>query len=154
MKLFVIRRRNAWKNAQELEATAAVSARVGNEEMADKVRWIRSYVVHEDDGSLGTVCIYQAINERAIREHADGSACPPTRSRPLNARSSCATIPSRSATRPSPNREGHLACRVPRQFVPSQPKSGFLLMTVAGKSAATEPTPLPQFPRRLSDKVV
>ena len=53
MKTFVIRRRNAWKNARELEATAGVSLRIGNDEMADQVRWIRSYVVQEDDGTLG-----------------------------------------------------------------------------------------------------
>jgi hypothetical protein len=70
MQTFVIRRRNAWKNAQELEATAGVSLRVGNEEMPDQVRWIRSYVVQEDDGTLGTVCIYQATGPEAIREHA------------------------------------------------------------------------------------
>ncbi|MGD8558983.1 MAG: DUF4242 domain-containing protein [Gammaproteobacteria bacterium] len=70
MKLYTIRRRNAWKNAKELESTASVSARIGNEEMPDKVRWIRSYVVEEDDGTLGTVCIYQAVNMQAIREHA------------------------------------------------------------------------------------
>ena len=70
MQTFVIRRRNAWKDAQELEATAAVSLRIGNEEMPDQVRWIRSYVVHEDDGTLGTVCIYQAVSQGAIREHA------------------------------------------------------------------------------------
>jgi hypothetical protein len=34
------------------------------------VRWIRSYVVNEDDGTLGTVCIYQAVDADAIREHA------------------------------------------------------------------------------------
>ena len=70
MQTFVIRRRNAWKNAQELETTAGVSLRIGNDEMADKVRWIRSYVVNEDDGTLGTVCIYQAVDADAIREHA------------------------------------------------------------------------------------
>jgi hypothetical protein len=70
MQTYVIRRRNAWKNAQELEATASVSARIGNEEMPDRVRWIRSYVVQEQDGTLGTVCIYQAVNPEAIREHA------------------------------------------------------------------------------------
>ena len=70
MQTFVIRRRNAWKNAQELEATAGVSMRIGNDEMPDQVRWIRSYVVTEDDGTLGTVCIYQAVSEEAIREHA------------------------------------------------------------------------------------
>jgi len=70
MQTFVIRRRNAWKNARELETTAGVSLRIGNDEMADKVRWIRSYVVAEDDGTLGTVCIYQAVSADAIREHA------------------------------------------------------------------------------------
>jgi len=70
MQTFVIRRRNAWKNGQELEATAGVSLRIGNDEMADRIRWIRSYVVTENDGTLGTVCIYQAASTEAIREHA------------------------------------------------------------------------------------
>jgi len=70
MKLFAIRRRSNWKDKSELSTTAGVSARVGNEEMPDKVRWIRSYVVREADGRLGTVCIYQGVNEAAIREHA------------------------------------------------------------------------------------
>ena len=70
MKTFVIRRKSNWKDTSELSATAGVSARVGNEEMPDKVRWIRSYVVSEPDGRLGTVCIYQGTDEAAIREHA------------------------------------------------------------------------------------
>jgi len=70
MKTFVIRRRNAWKNAQELQATAALSRKIGDGEMSHQVRWIRSYVVEEADGRLGTVCIYQGTDEAAIREHA------------------------------------------------------------------------------------
>lgn len=70
MNTYIIRRRNAWKDAQELEAAAGVSLRIGNDEMADKVRWIRSYVVTEDDGTLGTVCVYQAVSPDAIRQHA------------------------------------------------------------------------------------
>jgi len=38
--------------------------------MPDKVRWIRSYVLQEADGRLGTVCIYQGTSDEAIREHA------------------------------------------------------------------------------------
>jgi hypothetical protein len=76
MKTFSIRRRNAWKNAQELEIAAGVSARVGNEEMSDKVRWIRSYVVGEADGTLGTVCIYQGVSAEAVREHAQRAGLP------------------------------------------------------------------------------
>jgi hypothetical protein len=70
MNTYVIRRRSNWKTPEELEQTASLSARVGNEEMPDRVRWIRSYVVEEDDGTLGTVCIYQGTDEEAVREHA------------------------------------------------------------------------------------
>jgi hypothetical protein len=70
MDTYVIRRRGAWATPQELEEAAARSTRVGNEEMPDRVRWIRSYVVKEENGRLGTVCIYQATDPEAIREHA------------------------------------------------------------------------------------
>ena len=55
---------------QDLEAAGAKSAKIGNEEMPDRVRWIRSYVVKEPDGRLGTFCIYQARDPKSIREHA------------------------------------------------------------------------------------
>ena len=70
MQTFTIRRRSNWADSLELQEAAARSARVGNEEMSDKVRWIRSYVVQEEDGRLGTVCIYQAVDADAIKEHA------------------------------------------------------------------------------------
>lgn len=70
MQTYAIRRRSNWGDATELERVASISARVGNEEMPDRVRWMRSYVVHEPDGRLGTVCIYQARDEESIREHA------------------------------------------------------------------------------------
>lgn len=70
MNTYVIRRRNAWQTPQELELAAQRSSRVGNEEMPDRVRWIRSYVVAEADGRIGTVCIYQARDAEALREHA------------------------------------------------------------------------------------
>jgi hypothetical protein len=70
MELYVIRRPSAWATASELEAIAAKSARIGNDEMADRVRWIRSYVVKESDGRLGTFCIYEARDPESIREHA------------------------------------------------------------------------------------
>lgn len=70
MKTYVISRPQAWASAKELSAAAAVSTRVGNEEMPDQVRWIRSYVTRHEGGRLGTVCIYQATNPEAVREHA------------------------------------------------------------------------------------
>lgn len=70
MELYVIRRPSAWANMQELEVAGAKSARIGNEQMSDRVRWIRSYVVQEADGRIGTFCIYEARDGDAIREHA------------------------------------------------------------------------------------
>ena len=70
MKLYAIRRRSAFADVPDLEKAAARSARVGNVDMPDQVRWIRSYVVEETDGRVGTVCIYQAVGVAAIREHA------------------------------------------------------------------------------------
>ena len=57
-------------DAGALLATAARSKQVGDAEMSADVRWIRSYVVQEADGGLGTVCIYQASSPEKIREHA------------------------------------------------------------------------------------
>lgn len=70
MKTYVISRPAAWASEEELSAAAGVSSRVGNEEMPDQVRWIRSYVTRHTGGRLGTVCVYQATNPEAVREHA------------------------------------------------------------------------------------
>ena len=69
MDLYVIRRRSFCADLKELEACGAKSARIGNEEMSDRVRWIRSYVVNEPDGRIGTVCLYEARDPESIREH-------------------------------------------------------------------------------------
>lgn len=76
MDLYVIRRSSAWANATELEKIGAKSAKVGNEEMPDRVRWIRSYVVKESDGRLGTFCIYEAKDPESIRDHARRTGMP------------------------------------------------------------------------------
>ena len=78
MKTYVILRRGGWSSGEELQAAAARSTAVGNEEMPDDIRWIRSYVMAEDSGGLGTVCIYQASSPEKIREHADRADLPVT----------------------------------------------------------------------------
>lgn len=70
MELYVIRRREAWSTPAELEAAAARSTEVAAEEFPDRISWIRSYVVQEPDGKLGTICIYQAADAEAVRAHA------------------------------------------------------------------------------------
>lgn len=70
MKTFVIRREKAWQNPGELEATAARSKEVAESDFPDDIAWIRSYVIAEPGGTLGTVCIYQATDAEAVRSHA------------------------------------------------------------------------------------
>jgi thiamine biosynthesis protein ThiC len=76
MNTYVILRRGGWRSPGDLQAAAARSTRVGDEEMSDDIRWIRSYVLEEDGGSVGTVCIYQASSPEAIREHASRADLP------------------------------------------------------------------------------
>jgi sporulation protein YlmC with PRC-barrel domain len=44
--------------------------------MAAEVRWIRSYVLAEEDGAIGTVCVYQATSPEALRRHAGNAELP------------------------------------------------------------------------------
>jgi hypothetical protein len=76
MKLYAIRRKSGWSTPEELQAAAARSAQIGDEQMSDDIRWIRSYVVIESDGELGTICIYEASSPEKIREHADRVGMP------------------------------------------------------------------------------
>jgi thiamine biosynthesis protein ThiC len=75
MNTYVILRRGGWPDADELREAAERSTREGDA-MADEVRWIRSYVLAEADGSVGTVCIYQAVDEDAVRRHAGKADLP------------------------------------------------------------------------------
>ena len=70
MQTYAILRRRGWRTPEELEAAAMRSRQVGDEQMADSVRWIRSYALGEGDGTVGTVCIYEATDAEAIRRHA------------------------------------------------------------------------------------
>jgi hypothetical protein len=69
MNLYVILRRNGWATPEDLEQAAARSAAEGDKE-GSGVRWIRSYVISETSGELGTVCIYEAESPEALRKHA------------------------------------------------------------------------------------
>ena len=72
MDLYAILRRDGWRSGAELEEAAARSTKVGDEDMPDDIRWIRSYVLEEGtEGAVGTVCIYEASSPEAIRKHAE-----------------------------------------------------------------------------------
>jgi uncharacterized protein DUF4242 len=76
MDTYVILRRSGWRSPDDLQAAAERSRQVGDEEMSDDIRWIRSYVLEEGGSSVGTVCIYQASSPEAIREHASRADLP------------------------------------------------------------------------------
>ena len=76
MNLYAILRRSGWRSPADLEEAAGRSSKVGDEEMPDDIRWIRSYVLEEGGGSVGTVCIYEASSPEAIRDHAGRADLP------------------------------------------------------------------------------
>jgi Protein of unknown function (DUF4242) len=75
MELYAILRRSGWPSGAALEEAAARSTSVG-EEMPDDVRWIRSYVLDEGGGTVGTFCVYEASSPEAIQEHARRAELP------------------------------------------------------------------------------
>lgn len=75
MHTYVIVRRNGWASSRDLEEAVGRSTAEG-ERMPDDIAWIRSYVLAENDGSVGTVCVYQGSSPEAIRRHAAAADLP------------------------------------------------------------------------------
>ena len=76
MQTYVIFRRGAWLSQEDLDAATAVASRIAEDEMSGQLNWIRSYVLSEEDGTLGTVCVYEADDEDVIMEHAQRAEIP------------------------------------------------------------------------------
>ena len=70
MNTYAIRRKSAWGSPEEVQGVAKRAKEVADSHFPDEVRWIRSYVLAESDGSLGSICIYQATGDEAIRRHS------------------------------------------------------------------------------------
>jgi hypothetical protein len=75
MDLYVIVRRNGWATPGDLQEAAARSTEEGDKE-GSGVRWIRSYVLAEESGRVGTFCIYEADSPDTIRAHAAAADLP------------------------------------------------------------------------------
>jgi hypothetical protein len=99
-KVHLVRRRSFWPSAAELDSSATVARRIADEEMAREVSWLHSYAVRESDGTLGTVCLYQAVSPAALREHARRCAMPADEIVPVLGR-----IVYRDDARPEPSPE-------------------------------------------------
>ena len=69
----MILRRGAWRAPDELHEALD---RAGAESERLSVEWLRSYVLTELDGSLGTVCVFDAPSPEAVRLHAYHAGLP------------------------------------------------------------------------------
>ena len=74
LKMYAIRRKNAWGSPEEIPGER--SKQVADDEFPTDIRWIRSYVIAEEDGTLGSGCIYHAPSHEAIRKHAQRVGMP------------------------------------------------------------------------------
>jgi hypothetical protein len=75
VETYVVVRRGGWRTPDELRAATERSTAEGGE-MPDDIRWLRSYVLVEPSGELGTVCVFQAASPEAIRAHACRACLP------------------------------------------------------------------------------
>jgi Protein of unknown function (DUF4242) len=75
MRLYGILRRNGWATPEDLQAAAERST-VEGDKPDSGVRWIRSYVLAEESGEVGTFCVYEADSPEAIRAHARAADIP------------------------------------------------------------------------------
>src|SRR3954462_12708019 len=75
MNLYGILRRNGWRTGEDLEVAAKKSSEVGATPDSGG-RWIRSYVLSEESGELGTFCVYEGDSPEAIRAHAEAAGLP------------------------------------------------------------------------------
>ena len=75
MDLYGIVRRKGWATPEDLQTAAERSTQEGNKPDSG-VRWIRSYVLAEESGEVGTFCVYEADSPEAIRAHAAAADLP------------------------------------------------------------------------------
>jgi hypothetical protein len=75
VETYVVLRRRGWRTADDLREAAERSVAQGDR-MSEDIAWIRSYVLEEADGSVGTVCIYAASSPEAVRRHAAAAGLP------------------------------------------------------------------------------
>jgi hypothetical protein len=76
MNTYAIMRRRGWETRDELDQAGERSNQAREVEMPGQMAWIRSYFFEEEDGTLGTICIYEARSPEAIREHARRAGLP------------------------------------------------------------------------------
>jgi hypothetical protein len=80
--LYVVPRTRIWLTEEELAAAVDCIPAV-NESLREHVRWIRSYVVSEDDGTFSAYCVYEATSPEMLMRHADALMLPTDAIKPV-----------------------------------------------------------------------
>jgi uncharacterized protein DUF4242 len=75
METYLILRRGAWHDVDEAEE-ARLRAAAETARLSEFVGWLRSYTFSECDGTIGSVCIYEADGPEAIRRHSSAASLP------------------------------------------------------------------------------
>ncbi len=84
MPLYVIPRTRVWLSDEELAAAIDCVPAV-NDALRGDVRWIRSYVVGEEDGTYSAYCVYEASSPEPLRRHAEALRMPTDAIKPVTA---------------------------------------------------------------------
>ena len=84
MNLYIVPRTRAWRSEEEVAAATDCVPAV-NDTLRDDLRWIRSYIVSEDDGTFSAFCVYEASSPEVLREHADALGLPTDAIKPVTA---------------------------------------------------------------------
>lgn len=80
MPLYVVPRSRAWRSEEELAATSDCAPDVA---ALYGITLIRSYLVTEEDGTLGSFCIYDAPNADVLREYSAALRLPADAVKPV-----------------------------------------------------------------------
>jgi hypothetical protein len=78
MNTYVIRRKHAWKSPEELQQVAARSKQVADDDFPQDIRWIRSYVIAEEDGTWAAFASTRLRTPRPSANTRIVSGCRPT----------------------------------------------------------------------------
>jgi hypothetical protein len=80
--VYLVPRTRAWLSEEEVAAATDCLPAV-NDTLREDIRWIRSYVVSEDDGTYSAYCLYEATSPEVLRRHADAMRFPTDAIKPV-----------------------------------------------------------------------
>ena len=96
MNLYLVSRRSAWQSEEELAATSDCAPAVLDTFGGD-IRWVRSYVYAEADGTFSADCLYEATSAERLEEYADALLLPADEIRRVHASAEAADAEARES---------------------------------------------------------